>query len=223
MIDLSVVVPILDDDLRLKELVPELSGAFNEVVIIDGGESELAQQLAEHHGAVYSRCCPSRGRQIAKGVDVASKEVIWVLHVDAYNLGHPISRLKEICESRLAIWGRFDVEMPRLRFVPRLMNMRSRLTKICTGDQGMFFSRALIDKIGGFPSQPLMEDLEASRRLKKTFPDAFVACREKLGTSDRRWLTNGLMRTIFHMWWYRILYFFGVSPSALYRKYYGRK
>ena len=91
MIDLSVVVPILDDDLQLKELLPELSGAFSEVVIVDGGESELAQQLAEHHGAVYSRSCPSRGLQIAKGVDVSSKEVIWVLHVDAYNLDHPIS------------------------------------------------------------------------------------------------------------------------------------
>ena len=223
MIDLSVVVPILDDDLQLKELLPELSGAFSEVVIIDGGESELAQQLAEHHGAVYSRSCPSRGLQIAKGVDVASKEVIWVLHVDAYNLEHPISRLREIRESGLVIWGRFDVEMPRLRCVPRLMNMRSRLTKICTGDQGMFFSKKLIEEIGGFPSQSLMEDLEASRCLKKMFPDAFVACREKLGASDRRWLTNGLVRTIFHMWWYRILYFFGVSPSTLYRKYYSRK
>ena len=223
MIDLSVVVPILDDDLQLKELLPELSGAFSEVVIIDGGESELAQQLAEHHGAVYSRSCPSRGLQIAKGVDVASKEVIWVLHVDAYNLEHPTSRLREIRESGLVIWGRFDVEMPRLRCVPRLMNMRSRLTKICTGDQGMFFSKKLIEEIGGFPSQSLMEDVEASRCLKKKFPDAFVACREKLGASDRRWLTNGLVRTIFHMWWYRILYFFGVSPYTLYRKYYGGK
>ena len=223
MIDLSVVVPILDDDLQLKELLPELSGAFSEVIIIDGGESELAQQLAEHHGAVYSRSCPSRGLQIAKGVDVASKEVIWVLHVDAYNLEHPTSRLREIRESGLVIWGRFDVEMPRLRCVPRLMNMRSRLTKICTGDQGMFFSKKLIEEIGGFPSQSLMEDVEASRCLKKKFPDAFVACREKLGASDRRWLTNGLVRTIFHMWWYRILYFFGVSPYTLYRKYYGGK
>ena len=223
MIDLSVVVPILDDDLQLKELLPELSGAFSEVVIIDGGESELAQQLAEHHGAVYSRSCPSRGLQIAKGVDVSSKEVIWVLHVDAYNLEHPTSRLREIRESGLVIWGRFDVEMPRLRCVPRLMNIRSRLTKICTGDQGMFFSRKLIEEIGGFPSQSLMEDVEASRCLKKMFPDAFVACREKLGASDRRWLTNGPVRTIFDMWWYRILYFFGVSPSTLYRKYYGGK
>ena len=223
MIDLSVVVPILDDDLQLKELLPELSGALSEIVIIDGGESELAQQLAAHHGAVYLRCCPSRGGQIAKGVEVASKEIIWVLHVDAYNLVHPISRLKEICESRLAIWGRFDVEMPGLRCVPRLMNIRSRLTKICTGDQGIFFSRTLIEKIGGFPSQSLMEDVEASRCLKQKFPDAFVACREKLGASDHRWLTNGLVRTIFHMWWYRILYFFGVSPSTLYRKYYRRK
>ena len=66
MIDLSVVVPILDDDLQLKELLPELSGALSEIVIIDGGESELAQQLAAHHGAVYLRCCPSRGGQIAK-------------------------------------------------------------------------------------------------------------------------------------------------------------
>ena len=86
MIDLSVVVPILDDDLQLKELLTKLSGAFSEIVIIDGGESGLAQQLAEHHGAVYSRCCPSRGLQIAKGVDVSSKEVIWVLHLSLIHI-----------------------------------------------------------------------------------------------------------------------------------------
>ena len=223
MIDLSVVVPILDDDLGLKELLPELSAAFSEVVVIDGGDSELAKQLADLYGAVYSRCSPSRGYQIATGVELTRKEVIWVLHVDAYNLSHPISRLKEITESRDLIWGRFDVEMYRLRCVPSLMNMRSRLTKICTGDQGIFFSRVLIDKIGGFPAQSLMEDVEVSRLLKKEFPKEFVACRETLGASDRRWLNNGLIRTVVQMWWYRLLYFFGVSPSTLYQKYYGRK
>ena len=223
MIDLSVVVPILNDDLGLKKLLPELSGAFSEVAIIDGGDSEHAKQLADLYGAVYSRCSPSRGYQIAKGVELTCKEVIWVLHVDAYNLSHPISRLNDITESGKLIWGRFDVEMSRLRCVPGLMNMRSRLTKICTGDQGIFFSRTLIDKIGGFPAQSLMEDVEVSRLLKKTFPEEFLACRETLGASDRRWLANGLTKTIVQMWWYRLLYFFGASPSALYQKYYGGK
>ena len=222
MVDFSVIVPVLDDDQRLKELLLKLSDALSDLVIIDGGDSQFAKELAQLHGAVYSRCSPSRGGQIARGVELTSKEIIWVLHVDAYNLSQPISRLKEITASRRLVWGRFDVEMSRLRYVPLLMNLRSRLTKICTGDQGIFFSKSLIDEIGGFPAQSLMEDIEASRLLKRRFPSEFVACREILGASDRLWLEHGLVKTIVRMWWYRLLYFFGVSASWLYQKYYGR-
>ena len=106
MVDFSVIVPVLNDDRRLKELLSELSEACSDVVVIDGGDSEFAKELAKLHGAVYANCSPSRGGQIARGLDLTSKEVIWVLHVDAYNLSQAISRLTEITDSRQVVWGR---------------------------------------------------------------------------------------------------------------------
>lgn len=100
-----------------------------------------------------------------------------------------------------------------LRVVAALMNLRSRLTGIATGDQGMFMTRAAFDAVGGFPDQPLMEDIEMSKRLKQVSRPACVT--QKLVTSGRRWETRGVWRTIFLMWRLRWLYWRGVPPDRL--------
>jgi hypothetical protein len=116
-----------------------------------------------------------------------------------------------------APWGRFDVRIngrsPLLHVVAWLMNQRSRWTGIATGDQALFVQRALFQRIGGFPDQPLMEDIEISRRLRKL---ARPFClRQRVVTSGRRWDTRGVWRTIFLMWRLRWLYWRGVPPQVL--------
>jgi hypothetical protein len=99
------------------------------------------------------------------------------------------------------------------------MNLRSCLTAICTGDQGMFVHRDLLAAVGGMPGQPLMEDIELSRRLKRV---RRPRCRrEVIGTSARRWLRRGVLRTILSMWRFRLRYWLGADPAQLAREYYG--
>ena len=97
------------------------------------------------------------------------------------------------------------------------MNLRSRLSGIATGDQGIFMTRAAYDAVGGFPDQPLMEDIEICRRLKRLGPPACL--RLRVQTSGRRWEMRGVWRTIFLMWRLRLAYFFGVSTEYLARAY----
>ncbi len=220
MVDLSVIVPVLGDDQRLRSLLQSIAGRVSEVIVVDGGKSEFVKEQCSLYGAKYLRHVPSRGAQIAKGIEESKNPLIWVLHADAYDLDEPLCRLKEFGDSSEIIWGRFDVVMPELRWVPRIMNLRSRLTKICTGDQGMFFSASALSRAGGFPAQPLMEDVECSRRLKRCTGARYVACKERLGASDRRWISDGVRKTILKMWWYRLLYFLGESPVKLYLSYY---
>ncbi len=223
MINISIIVPILDDDRKLKTLLQSIAGGVSEIIVVDGGVSVIAEEQCSLYGARYFRQPASRGAQIAKGIEKSNESLIWVLHVDAYNLDQPLSRLSQLVRSSKSVWGRFDVMMPNLRWIPRIMNLRSRLTKICTGDQGIFFSASALSEVGGFPSQPLMEDIECSRRLKRYSNARYVACRERIGTSDRRWLSHGIAKTVLMMWWYRLLYFLGESPEALYLAYYKKE
>ena len=114
-------------------------------------------------------------------------------------------------------WGRFDVRIdgraPMLRVVAALMNRRSRWSGIATGDQAMFMTRAAFDAAGGFPDQPLMEDIELAARLKRL--RAPVCLRERVITSGRRWEQRGVWRTIALMWRLRLLYALGVRADRL--------
>jgi hypothetical protein len=97
------------------------------------------------------------------------------------------------------------------------MNLRSRLTGIATGDQGIFVTRKLFERVEGYPQIPLMEDIAISRLLKRHSRPACL--REKLITSARRWQTHGVLHTILVMWSLRLAYFLGASPARLARFY----
>lgn len=122
-----------------------------------------------------------------------------------------------------ARWGRFDVRLsgrerlPLLRLVERMMNLRSRLTSIATGDQGIFVMREIYEDVGGMPAMPLMEDVELSRRLRQLGRAACI--HTPLITSSRRWEQRGVWRTILLMWTLRGAYALGVSPVRLARLY----
>jgi len=98
-----------------------------------------------------------------------------------------------------------------------LINFRSRMTKVATGDQVLFVRRAVFETMGGFQDIPLMEDIAFSRALKHIGP---IAClRSRVITSGRRWESDGVWRTIFTMWMLKLCYWAGVSPQRL-KKYY---
>ena len=120
-----------------------------------------------------------------------------------------------------APWGRFDVDIAgRSRMLPviaALMNLRSRWTGIATGDQAIFVRRTLFDAVGGFPDQPLMEDIELSRRLCRRHRPACL--RQRVCTSGRRWEKHGLWRTMLLMWRLRLAFWLGADPNRLAAQY----
>jgi rSAM/selenodomain-associated transferase 2 len=146
--------------------------------------------------------------------------VLLFLHADTRLPDDALAQVDAALASGAA-WGRFDVRIsgrPRLlRVVAWCMNRRSCWTGIATGDQAIFVSRQAFDRVGGFPDQPLMEDVELSRRLLALGRPACL--RGPAVTSGRRWETRGVWRTIFLMWQLRWRYWRGESPQALARDY----
>ncbi len=220
----SIVIPVLNDGAALGRLLAELQpvqGLDVEIIVVDGGSVDDAQGIAREAGCTVVMCPPGRGGQLAEGVAQARGLWIWLLHADSRNVLDALRSLLD--RSQRPGWGRFRIAFadgpPLLRLVAAMMNLRSRLSGICTGDQGIFAHRDLLRACGGIPRQSLMEDIELSRRLKRL---AAPHCRrEVLTTSARRWRSRGLIRTIVDMWYLRLRYWLGADPEVLAREYYG--
>ncbi len=217
----SVVVPTLNDAGPLSELLGQIACADGfEVIVVDGGSQDDSRAICEGRDVVFARSEPHRARQMRRGTALARGELIWFLHADACVEPALLDALRGAAGS--VLWGRFDVRLsgasPVFEAIAWLMNHRSRLTGICTGDQGIFVSRRLLDAVGGMPEQPLMEDIELSKRLRRLARPRRV--RERLVASSRRWERNGVVRTTLLMWSTRLRYFFGARPEELHARYY---
>ncbi len=167
---------------------------------------------------------PGRAAQMNRGAAIAHGEILLFLHVDTRLPPNADRLITAALDGAGHRWGRFDVRLsghhPLLRIVEGLMNLRSRLSGISTGDQAIFVRRADFESVGGFPDIALMEDIALSRRLKRL---ARPCClRQRLVTSSRRWEANGIVRTIALMWWLRLAYFLGADPARLRKRYHGR-
>lgn len=220
-IEIDVVIPVLGDDEALARLLPVMAQMNLSPIVVDGAASAATAQVVADKGT-YIASKPGRGAQIAAGIAAGSAPWVWVLHADTQPSAECLAYLAALQHDADLAWGRFDVSVPGLAVIGWFMNLRSRLTKICTGDQAMFFARPLLEHIGGFPAYPLMEDIEVSRQLKHAHGSVFHAPRVRVGASDRRWRRHGIVTTVLFMWWMRLRFFCGASPEILYQRYYGK-
>jgi rSAM/selenodomain-associated transferase 2 len=221
---LSIIVPVLDEAAGIVEALAALAALRTrgvEVIVVDGGSEDGTAELARPHCDRLVRAARGRARQMNAGAAVARGEVLLFLHADTH-LPHDADRevLAAIEEAR-RVWGRFDVQIagksPMLAVIATMMNARSRLTGIATGDQAMFATRQAFDSVGGFPDIALMEDIALSRRLKALSRP--VCLHTRATTSGRRWERHGVARTILTMWALRTAYFLGADPDRLARYY----
>jgi len=220
---LSIVMPVLDEAAgivaALQALAP-LRAQGHEVIVVDGGSRDGTPALAAPWVDRVVAGPRGRARQMNAGAALASGDVLLFLHADTVLPAAAASSLRAAMEAG-ALWGRFDVRIAGASVwfpvIAALMNGRSRLTRIATGDQALFVQATLFHRLGGYADQPLMEDVELSRRLRDV---AAPAClKERVLTSGRRWETRGVWRTIFLMWRLRWAYWRGASPEVLARAY----
>ncbi len=216
---LSIVMPALNEAASIGSVLTALQPLRergHEVIVVDGGSSDHTAALATPWADAVLDAARGRATQMNAGAAAARHAVLLFLHADT-RLPPQADALIQRAVDAGRVWGRFDVRIegraPMLRVVAALMNLRSRLSGIATGDQAIFVTRAAFENVGGFPLQPLMEDIELSRRLKRLGRPACL--RERVRTSGRRWEQRGVWRTIFLMWRLRWRYWRGESAARL--------
>jgi rSAM/selenodomain-associated transferase 2 len=218
----AIIIPILNEAanlLALKHNLAQLQPAADEVVLMDGSSTDDTVAQAQALGFTVLQAPRGRARQMNAGAQATTAELLLFLHVDTRL---PVDALQQIQQADShKHWGYFAVWIDDSRqifsIISHLINLRSRLTAIATGDQAIFVSRALFEHVGGYKNIPLMEDIDLSRTLNLLSKP--LCLRQQVLTSARRWQRYGIGTTILLMWRLRFLYWCGVPATQLAKDY----
>lgn len=223
---LSIIIPVLNEEATiarvLGRLQPLREDSRCEIILVDGGSSDATLAIAKPLVDQLLQAQAGRALQMNRGAQSAQGEWLLFLHADTQlpdNFYHLMfSQLEEASSG----WGRFDLRLSGrhwlFRLIERMINLRSRISGIATGDQAIFVRAEQFRAIGGFAVIPLMEDVDFSRRIKRL--GSPVCIKTPAVTSSRRWEQQGILATVWLMWKLRFLYFLGVSPERLVEEYY---
>lgn len=221
----AIIVPFLNE----VKVLPSLLAALlrlqpNELIFVDGGSNDGSLELLQKHDAFQQRfkilkSTTGRAAQMNLGARQADTDILLFLHADTRLPDSALSDVKN------GLWGRFNIQFHDshnsrfylLPLVAWMMNLRSKITGIATGDQAMFVSKPLFQQVGGFDDIPLMEDISLSKKLKRHTKPHCIS--RPATTSARRWQKNGVVKTIMLMWLLRLGFFIGVSPYRLWQAY----
>ena len=222
---LSIVIPTLNEARNIERCLRTLAPLRErgvEVVVADGGSEDATTEIARALCDAVLTAPRGRAVQMNAGARAARGDVLLFLHADCDLPANADELIAAALTASRRAWGRFDVQLsgrrPLLRLVEFMMNLRSRITGIATGDQAIFVTRRAFDAVGGFPAIALMEDIALSAALKRL--GAPLCLHARTLVSSRRWESHGVLRTILLMWRLRAAYFFGTRPDELSRIYY---
>jgi len=219
----SIIIPTWQEASTIQETLQRLQGlrrSGHQVIVVDGGSDDGTPVLAKSLSDAVLTGARGRAAQMNLGASVANGDLLLFLHADTVLPAHVYGWLLRFWRSDRC-WGRFDVKLSgqqfMLRVVEFMITWRSRITGIATGDQAIFVKAEAFQMAGGFPWQPLMEDVELSRKLK-FFSRPFCVPAHVL-TDSRRWEDRGVWHTILLMWSIRWRYWRGVPADRLFQEY----
>ncbi len=225
---ISVIIPTLNEERTIIATLAHTAAlGFDELIVVDGGSLDQTPVLVESYRRVTQSPAQSpvrlvsapcgRARQMNEGAKASRGEILLFLHADTQLPGEAKTMIDTTLADQRMVGGRFDVrfDSPSMwgTVISKMMNWRSSLSGLATGDQALFVRRPIFEQMGGFADMPLMEDIDFSRRLKRK--GATAALTATVTISFRRWERHGPLRTIFLMWALRFLYWIGISPSHL--------
>ncbi|MCF6272235.1 MAG: TIGR04283 family arsenosugar biosynthesis glycosyltransferase [Rhodobacteraceae bacterium] len=221
---ISVIIPTLNAAAGIGPTLAALAegleaGLIGELIIIDGGSNDGIKTIADEVGARFASTTPGRGRQLGQGAMLASRPWLLFIHADTVlDTGWV-----EVVQAHLHTpkkAGYFRLRFDATGFAPRFVagwaNWRSRWLGLPYGDQALLISRRLYDSAGGYPDQPLMEDVAIIRQLR----GQLLAIPADAVTNAARYRGNWLRRGARNLW-LLFRYFLGADPEKLamsYRK-----
>ena len=222
---LSIIVPCLNEAQQIEQcLLPlqVLREHGDEIIVCDGGSTDNTRQLAMPLCDIFLQTDKGRALQMNAGAAQASGDVLCFLHADTLSSHNLHEAVFQTLQQSRRVWGRFNIRLsgrhPAFRLIERLINLRSCISGVASGDQGIFIYRSVFNRLGGYKAIALMEDIELSKRLKQISKPACIK-QPALITSSRRWEEHGIIRTVLLMWKLRLKYFLGSNPQQLASEY----
>lgn len=217
---LTVVIPALNEAPVIVYAIEQASIHADDIVVVDGGSEDDTVSLARGAGARVVTSPPGRGIQLNRGAQATQSDALLFLHADTVLPAGAGESIRNALRGGAVGGGftvRFDQRRSLLPLGARIVNLRTRLTGCALGDQAQFVHRDVFERLGGFRDWPILEDLDFARRLKRAGRTALI--KAPVTTAARRFLNQGIARTIATNWLIWALYFVGISPTRLARLY----
>ena len=219
---ISIIIPTLNEEATIQTLLQQLQTyrqQGHEVIVVDGGSNDETISISKPLADKVISSEAGRAMQMNAGAAQSENEVLWFLHADTLIPSTAVENIQQALNKN--DWGRFNIKLSGSHFLFRIIesmiNIRSCISGVATGDQGIFVNKKTFESIGCYSAVPLMEDVELSKKLKKVSKP--VCIKEKLTTSSRRWEQKGILSTVLLMWRLRFLYWLGVSATKLATQY----
>lgn len=213
----SIIIPALNEQQGIKDCLLALQQYRNqaEIILVDGGSHDQTLSIATPLVDKVLQSEKGRARQMNVGANSATGDVLIFLHADTYLPDNALALINDAIG--VAVWGRFDIRLTgshwMLAVIAQMMNWRSRLTGIATGDQVIFVTKTAFNAVNGYPNIALMEDISLCQALKKL--SSPLCLNAKVHSSARRWASGGVFKIILLMWSLRLGYFLGENPAVL--------
>ncbi|MGZ4982013.1 MAG: TIGR04283 family arsenosugar biosynthesis glycosyltransferase [Methylobacter sp.] len=213
----SIIIPTLNEQKTIASCLLALQPLRDncEIIIVDATDQLAVDFPHAHLADKIVTSAKGRALQMNLGASHASGDLLIFLHADTYLPDNALQLIDQHLGSKQ--WGRFNIRLSGDHFMFKviawMMNLRSRLTGIATGDQTIFVTRQAFAAAGQYPEIALMEDIALSKVLKKISPP--LCLHAKVTSSGRRWERFGIYRTILLMWTIRLRYFFNTDPQRL--------
>lgn len=221
---ISIIIPTFNEEKIIEKTLAHTShlSPSPEIIVVDGGSTDNTRDISGNYATVISSP-PGRALQMNTGSKFATGDILLFLHADTTISPDSLHQILTALKDTSVIGGGFKLKLdtPGILFksIEIGSNLRASLLKIFFGDQCLWMRKEIFQQIGGYPQIKLMEDWEISQKLKDQ--GKIVLLPGPALTSARRWIKNGVWKTIFLMHKIKLLYLFGVSPQKLHDMYYG--